>query len=75
MAPQGAVVREECADGARDAFVVIAHAVGRPSRRRYRVRPWPCVKNFLGRVSPVGPRDLAEISEWVVGAPDKSPAG
>ncbi|QNP75353.1 MarR family transcriptional regulator [Streptomyces roseirectus] len=78
MAGRGMVVREECAEDARGAFVVITDA-GRAAIEAAAPRHVEAVRElFLDHVTPAELRALAEISERVIGkldeernAPDK----
>ncbi|MEU0407751.1 MarR family transcriptional regulator [Streptomyces griseorubiginosus] len=72
MAGRGLVVREECAEDARGAFVVITDA-GRAAIEAAAPRHVEAVRElFLDHVTPAELRVLAEISERVVGKLDES---
>lgn len=75
MAGRGMVVREECAEDARGAFVVITDA-GRAAIEAAAPRHVEAVRElFLDHVTPAELRALAEIAERVIGKLDEDPAG
>ncbi|MFE5812390.1 MarR family winged helix-turn-helix transcriptional regulator [Streptomyces sp. NPDC056479] len=70
MAGRGLVVREECAEDGRGAFVVITDA-GRETIEAAAPRHVEAVRElFIDHVTPAELRVLAEISERVVGKLD-----
>lgn len=74
MAGRGLVVREECAEDARGAFVVITDA-GRAAIEAAAPRHVEAVRElFLDHVTPAELRVLTEISERVIGKLDEDPA-
>jgi DNA-binding MarR family transcriptional regulator len=74
MAGRGLVVREECPDDARGAFVVITDA-GRAAIEAAAPRHVEAVRElFLDHVTPAELRTLADISERVVAKLDEDPA-
>ncbi|MFE2217261.1 MarR family winged helix-turn-helix transcriptional regulator [Streptomyces canus] len=71
MAGRGMVVREDCLEDARGAFVVITD-VGRAAVEAAAPRHVEAVRElFLDHVTPVELRVLAEISERVIGKLDE----
>ncbi|CAM5320590.1 MarR family winged helix-turn-helix transcriptional regulator [Streptomyces canus] len=71
MAGRGMVVREECLEDARGAFVVITD-VGRAAVEAAAPRHVEAVRElFLDHVTPAELRVLAEISERVIGKLDE----
>lgn len=74
MAGRGMVVREECAEDGRGAYVVITD-VGRAAIEAAAPRHVEAVRElFLDHVTPAELRVLAEISERVIGKLDEDPA-
>ncbi|MFC8429585.1 MarR family winged helix-turn-helix transcriptional regulator [Streptomyces sp. NPDC057253] len=74
MAGRGLVVREECAEDARGAFVGITDA-GRAAIEAAAPRHVEAVRElFLDHVTPAELRVLAEISERVIGKLDEEPS-
>ena len=74
MAGRGMVVREECLEDARGAFVVITD-VGRAAVEAAAPRHVEAVRElFLDHVTPAELRVLAEISERVIGKLDEDPS-
>ncbi len=74
MAGRGLVVREECPEDARGAFVVITDA-GRSAVEAAAPRHVEAVRElFLDHVTPAELRMLADVSERVVAKLDEDPA-
>lgn len=74
MAARGMVVREECPEDGRGAFVVITDA-GREAIEAAAPRHAEAVRDlFLDHVTPAELRVLAEISERVIRAMDEDPS-
>ena len=74
MAGRGMVVREDCLEDARGAFVVITD-VGRAAVEAAAPRHVEAVRElFLDHVTPAELRVLAEISERVIGKLDEDPS-
>ena len=74
MAGRGLVVREECTEDARGAFVAITDA-GRAAIEAAAPRHVEAVRAlFLDHVTPAELRVLAEISERVIGKLDEEPS-
>ncbi|MEV6379494.1 MarR family transcriptional regulator [Streptomyces sp. NPDC051773] len=74
MAGRGMVVREECAEDGRGAYVVITD-VGRAAIEAAAPRHVEAMRElFLDHVTPAELRVLAEISERVIGKLDEDPA-
>ncbi|MFF7639750.1 MarR family transcriptional regulator [Streptomyces canus] len=74
MAGRGLVVREECAEDARGAFVVITDA-GRAAIEAAAPRHVEAVRDlFLDHVTPAELRVLAEVSERVIARLDEDTA-
>ncbi len=73
MAGRGMVVREECAEDGRGAYVVITD-VGRAAIEAAAPRHVEAVRElFLDHVTPAELRVLAEISERVIGKLEEGP--
>ncbi len=73
MAGRGMVVREECAEDGRGAYVVITD-VGRAAIEAAAPRHVEAVRElFMDHVTPAELRVLAEISERVIGKLDEDP--
>ncbi|MDT0487645.1 MULTISPECIES: MarR family winged helix-turn-helix transcriptional regulator [Streptomyces] len=74
MAGRGMVVREDCLEDARGAFVVITD-VGRAAVEAAAPRHVEAVRElFMDHVTPAELRVLAEISERVIGKLDEDPS-
>lgn len=72
MAGRGMVVREECAEDGRGAFVVITDT-GRAAIEAAAPRHVEAVRElFMDHVTPAELRVLAEISERVIGKLDEA---
>ncbi|MDQ0766118.1 MarR family winged helix-turn-helix transcriptional regulator [Streptomyces canus] len=74
MAGRGMVVREDCLEDARGAFVVITDA-GRAAVEAAAPRHVEAVRElFMDHVTPAELRVLAEVSERVIGKLDEDPS-